>query len=114
MKYLLGIIGIIVLGFVTQSFFAWWTIALVAGVVGAWIKLNNLQSYLVGFLGVFLLWGGYAAFLNNGNEGILAGKIGAMFGGLGAFQLVLITAVLGGIIGGFAALTGRLLRNLLN
>lgn len=114
MKYLLGIIGIIVLGFVTQSFFAWWTIALVAALVGAWMKLNNFQSYLVGFLGVFLLWGAYAAFLNSGNEGILAGKIGAMFGGLGAVQMVLVTAILGGIIGGFAALTGRLFRSLLN
>jgi len=114
MKYLLGIAGIIVLGFILQSFFAWWSIVLVAGIVGAAIKLNNLQSYLVGFLGVFLLWGAYAAFLNNANDGILAGKMGALFGGLGTFQMVLITALLGGIIGGFGALTGRLGRSLLN
>ena len=113
MKYLLGITGIIVIGFVAQSFFEWWVIAVVAAIVGAFIRLNNVQSYLVGFLGVFLLWGAYAAFMNSGNDGILANKIGAMLGGLGAYQMVLVTAILGGIMGGFAALTGSLGRNLL-
>ncbi len=114
MKYIFGIAGIIILGFITQSFFAWWTIALVAAIIGASIKLNNIQSYLVGFLGVFLLWGAYAFFLNNANDGILARKMGALFGGLETFQMVLITALLGGIVGGFGALTGRLGRSLLS
>ncbi len=113
MKYLYGIIGIIILGFITQYFFTWWSIAFVAFLIGALMKLNNLQSYLVGFLGVFLIWGAYAAFLNNANDGIMAGKIGGLFGNLGPFQMVLVTAVLGGIIGGFGALTGSLGRNLL-
>jgi general stress protein CsbA len=114
MKYFLGVLGIIILGFITQTFFAWWSIVLVAAIIGASIKLNNAQSYLMGFLGVFLLWGVYAAFRNNANDGILAGKMGVLFEGIGAFQVVLITALLGGIIGGFGALTGRLGRKLLD
>jgi hypothetical protein len=114
MKYFLGIIGIVILGFIVQSFFAWWSIMLVAAIIGASIKLSHLQSYLVGFLGVFILWGAYAAFLNNANNGILAEKMGVLFGGFGVVQMVLITAILGGIIGGFSALTGKLGRNLLN
>ncbi len=112
MKYFSGIAGIIVLGFVLQSFLPWWSIAVAAGIVGVFLKLNNVQSYLVGFLGVFLLWGVYAAFINSANQGILADKIGALFGGFGAFQMVLITALFGGIIGGFGTLTGRLGRKL--
>ncbi len=114
MKYFIGILGIIVLGFIVQSFLAWWSIVLVAAIIGASYKWSNFQSYLVGFLGVFILWGAYSAFLNNANDGILAGKMGTLFGGLEAFQMVLITALLGGIIGGFGALTGRLGRRLLN
>jgi len=114
MKYLFAVIGIIILGFTVQSFLPWWSIAIVAAILGAAFKLNNLQSYLVGFLGVFLLWGCYAAFMNNANDGILAERMGELFGKLGAIQLVFVTALLGGIIGGFGALTGNLGRNLLN
>ena len=114
MKYIFGIIGIIVLGFFIQSVLPWWTIAIVAAIIGASIKFTNLQSYAVGFIGVFLLWGIYAGFINNANEGILAIRMGALFGGLGAYQMVLVTALLGGIIGGFGALTGRLGKNLLS
>lgn len=112
MKYILSILGVIALGFILQSFLPWWTIAVAAAIIGAIFKLNNLQSFLVGFLGIALLWGAYAAFLNNGNEGILAAKMGALFGGLSAVSLILVTALLGGIIGGFGALTGRLGRSI--
>ena len=113
MKYIFAIAGVIILGVAVQSFMPWWSVAIVAAIMGASFKLNNLQSYLIGFLGVFLLWGSYAALINHSNESILATKVGVIFGGLGAFQLVLVTALLGGIIGGFGALTGRLGRNFL-
>ena len=114
MKSIFGILGIIFLGFVVQSYMPWWTIAFVAALFGAVIKFSTLQSYLVGFFGVFLLWGVYAGILNSGNDGILAAKMGILFGELSAFQMVIVTALLGGIIGGFGALTGKLGRNLLS
>ncbi len=110
MKYLLGIAGIIVFGFAVQHFFAAWTIVLVAACCGALLKSDGFQSFLVGFCGVFLLWGIYAAFINYENEGILANRVGAMFGGLDATKLILVTAILGGIAGGLGALTGSLSR----
>ena len=114
MKSIFGILGIIFLGFVVQSYMPWWTIAFVAAIFGAAIKFSTLQSYFVGFLGVFLLWGIYAVIINSGNDGILATKMGVLFGELSAIQLVIVTALLGGIIGGFGALTGKLGRNLLS
>ena len=113
MKYLTGIASIIVLGFAVQSFLPWWSIVLVAVIIGAAFKFSSLQSYLIGFLGVSLLWGIYATFLNNANDGILAEKIGVLFGDLGVTQLIIVTALLGGIIGGLGALTGKLGRGLL-
>ena len=112
MKYIVGIIGILVLGFITQAFLPWWTIALVAALIGASFKYTNIQSYFVGFLGVFLLWGVYAAVINHTNDGILASKIGDMFGGLSAIQMVIVTALMGGFLGGFSAFTGKLGRSL--
>ena len=108
MKFLTGILGIIVAGFIVQSFFAWWSIAIVAAFFGAFMNVSNTKSYLLGFLGVSLLWGTYAAFLNAGNDGILATKIGTLFGGLSPLALIATTAVLGGIVGGFSALTGKM------
>ena len=113
MKYLFGVLGIIIFGFAIQSFMPWWSIVIVCAIVGASIKMQSFQSYFVGFLGVFLLWGFYAFFLNQNNDGILAERMGNLFGGIGPTQLVLLSAFLGGFIGGLGALTGRLGSNLL-
>jgi len=112
MKYLIGILGIIIVGFIVQSFFEWWSIAIIAALFGAYLNVSNTKSYLLGFCSVFLLWGVYALFLNAGNEGILATKIGALFGGLSPIILIFIIAILGGVVGGISALTGKMGRAL--
>jgi len=43
---------------------------------------------------------------NAPNGGLLAGKIGVLFGGISSVQLVLITAALGGLIGGLFGYLG--------
>ena len=113
MKFFIGVTGLIIAGFVIQSYIEWWSIAIIALILGAWLNISSLKSFLFGFLGVFLLWGGYAALINAGNAGILATKIGAIFGGLSPTALILVTGVLGGIVGGFSALTGKLGRALI-
>lgn len=108
MRFSLLIILILILGFIIQSFLPWWSIMLVAGILTLFFQLSTTQRSLAGFLGVFLLWGSYAIYLNMLNSGILAEKMGMLFGGLGGMTLVLITAIVGGLFGGLGAMTASL------
>ncbi len=108
MKFFLGIICILLIGFFTQAYLPWWGIAGIALLTGIALGEKGRPSFWYGFIAVFLLWGGMAFYLSNGNDGILAEKIGALLGGIPGIAVILITGFLGGLVGGLAALTGSL------
>ena len=108
MRFILLVAAILLFGFITQQILPWWTILLLTGLLGLFFDLSTAQRFSAGFLAVFLLWGGYAFYLNMMNEGMLSEKMGILFGGLSGGILLLLTALLGGIIGGLGALTGSL------
>ena len=87
--------GTLVLGFFFSRYLEWWGIVIVTGVLALWIEAGPLRSFLAGFLGAALLWGGMAWYLNTGNEGIMAGRIGELFGGVPAGGLIILTALIG-------------------
>lgn len=113
MKVALFIISTLIIGYIGQQFLPWWSIALIAGVLSFIFSLRVGISFWVGFLAVALLWGGYAGYLSALNEGILAARMGKVFGGLSGMLLVIITGILGGVFGGLGALTGSLGKQLL-
>ena len=59
---------------------------------------------MYGFVGVFLLWGIAAFQIDLGNESILSSRIGEIFGA----NMIVVTALIGGLLGGMGALTGTL------
>ena len=109
---LLGAISIILLGGVAHQFSPWWSIVVVAAIVGMIFSKNANSSFLYGFVGVLLLWGLAAYRLDVGNESILSTRMGEIFGDIGSLGMIGATALLGGILGGFGALTGTLGRKL--
>lgn len=114
MKFILGILATIGFGIATHMIFPqWWGVVIATGLVAAGIGFKSWKSFMLGFLGLALLWGGYAAFLNNGNDGILAARVGTLMQGQTTFTLLIVTAFLGGLLGGFAGLSGSLLRQAL-
>ncbi|MFT5167636.1 MAG: hypothetical protein ACI8P3_002874 [Saprospiraceae bacterium] len=112
MKFILYIIAIILLGYICHIFLPWWSIVVVAFIVGIFTKDSGIRAFAIGFLGVALLWGIYAAFINSQNDSILANRMGELLGGMGAGSLVLVTALIGGLVGGLGALTGNLGRKI--
>ena len=69
------------------------------------------MAFLSGFTGVFLLWAGLAWWIDMKNEGILAKKIASILPlGGNALLLIAVTAVVGGLVAGFAAMNGSYLR----
>ncbi|QNP53534.1 hypothetical protein H9L05_08220 [Hymenobacter qilianensis] len=79
--------------------------------VGFYDRPQELGAFLAGFAGVGLGWLVLAGWLNIQNEGHLSHRVAELIplGGSG-WLLVLVTAVLGGLVGGLAALAGVWLR----
>jgi hypothetical protein len=111
MKFLIALILTALLAFVAGLYLPWWSIAIVALLVAVLLNQNAGKAFLAGFLGVFLLWGALAWWINMKNEGILASKIASVLPlGGSAIVLILVTGFIGGLVGGFAAMSGSYLR----
>jgi hypothetical protein len=111
MKFLVAVILTALLAFIGGLYFPWWVIAIVAFLVAILIHQNAGKALLSGFLGIFLLWGALALWINIKNEGILAAKIASLLPlGGSAIVLILVTGFIGGLVGGLAALSGTYLR----
>ncbi|MEZ4952517.1 MAG: hypothetical protein R2825_02940 [Saprospiraceae bacterium] len=111
-KAFLQIILTIVLGYVAQLYFPFWSMAVVAGLVALLFKYeNSLAAFSAGFLAAFLLWCAYAYTLDLENLHLLTSKLGELFK-IGSSYLSYVTGFIGGLLGGFGAMTGALARKL--
>ncbi len=113
MKIFVSIILTAILSFALSIFFPWWSIALAAFAVAFSIPQAPWKSLLCGFVGVFLLWTILAWWINMANDDLLANKISVILlkkesSGL----LILVSGLIGGLVGGAAALTGSFARKL--
>lgn len=105
MKTVISIISIFIIGALFNLFAPWYAIAIIALVVAAIFNESAGTAFLSGFIGVFALWLFTAITKTWGNEGILVERMSELIG-VSGFLLYLITALMGGIIGGFSALSG--------
>lgn len=115
MKFLLSLLATSVCCIVLGMFTPWWTVAIAAGSVGALMHRSGLQSFFSGFLGVALAWLGITLWINHSNGGIFSARMAQVLpvGGQ-VLYLHLITALLGGLIGGLAAWSGTSIRSIFN
>ena len=122
MRFFLRFILILIFAYPAGYLLPWWGMALIAFAVGAVLserrkrrvfakKQPPARSFLAGFLAIFLLWGSIAFYHNLQNANFLAEKISQLFTQSppipGPYLLILITALIGGILGGLSALSGN-------
>ena len=111
MKFITAIILTALLGYAVPLYAPWFSFAITSFVVAIAIHQKPLKAFTAGFLGLFLLWGIHAFILDNANQHILSQKVAAIFKlGNVSFALILVSALIGGIVSGFAALTGSFAR----
>lgn len=111
MKFFISILLLAILSFAACLFFPWWSIALVAFIVAAIIPQRPGASFLSGFISLFLLWGALSFWLSFNNEHLLAQKVSLLILKINnPYLLILVTAFIGAIVAGFAALTASFLR----
>ena len=111
MKFIVSLLLTALLSFTAGLYLPWWTIALCAFIVSVLILQQPFKAFLAGFSGVFLLWLIFSWSIDSANNQILSHKIAQIFpvGGV-SFLLILVTALVGGLVGGLAALSGSYLR----
>jgi FtsH-binding integral membrane protein len=105
--------AVLVLGILAQLLFPWWSCAIVAFYVGIWIADSPGKSYAYGFAAMLLMWSVYAGFQSLMNGGLIGTAFSNVFGGkISSAQLISATGFIGGLVGGFSAMTGTMLRDL--
>lgn len=102
---------ILITAFLVNLILPWWSIAIPGLIFGFQFKKKGRESFGWGFLALFLLWGGQALYIHVANDGILSTRIAEMLGVGNPFLVILITGILGGVVSGFASLTGSLFNN---
>jgi len=89
----------------------WWIFAIGALLAGWVVPLPSYKAWLAGFLGVFMVWFVLCYMANQSNQSVMSTKMAQLLQiGNTPLLLVFASALIGGLIAGFAALTGSYLR----
>ncbi|MBN9297160.1 MAG: hypothetical protein J0I41_09115 [Filimonas sp.] len=107
MKFTIGLFLTALLGFAAPLYLPWWSFAVTSFGVALLIPQPPGKSFLVGFCALFVLWGMHTFLIDTMNAHILSEKIAPLLHlGNSGFLLILVTALIGGLISGLAALSG--------
>lgn len=107
MKFLLQVLITLISCLLLQFVLPWWSIAIGAAGVAYLAGNKGFISFIAGFLSIALLWGLFAFYIDLTTSSILTDKVNQLLP-VNAFAL---TILVGGLVGGFAALTGALLKS---
>ena len=101
----------IVVSAAVQYVSPWWSLIPVAMLIGFLTAPKNKSPFLAGFLAMFILWGAWSFYIDLQNDSILSERVIRLFPlPSNAISLILLTGFLGGLINGFAMLTGDIFR----
>ena len=111
MKFVVSVLITALLSFAAGIYLDWWSIAPAAFIVSLAIHQKPGRAWLSGFLALFLLWGIIAWWIDVKNQHVLSQKVALIIPlGGSAFLLILVTAFVGALVAGFAALTASYVR----
>ena len=110
MRFLLAILLIAAGAALAEYFLPWWTLAVVAFLVASFIVMHPGKAFLAGFLAIALLWAGWALWWDVPNQHILSGRMARLFQLPVPALFLVVTALVGGLLGGLAAWSGALVR----
>ncbi|MCB9186571.1 MAG: hypothetical protein H6601_07470 [Flavobacteriales bacterium] len=113
MNLILRILVIAVLATLGQLFLPWWTIAIVALLVEALVGKADSTAFYSGFYGIAIPWIALAAYIDMKSGSILTVRILEMFKlPPYGFVMVIVTGLLGGLIGGLSSMLGGWIRQI--
>ncbi len=110
-KILLKIILTAVLAYLIQTILPWWSVVIASFSVSFIISTKGLSSFVGGFVGIGILWFALATIIDYQTDSILTDRVAGIFSLPTSQLLILSTSIIGGLAGGFGALTGSYLRS---
>lgn len=113
MKIIISVGFIALLTYLIEGFLPWYSISFAPFVFGLFYLKHAGRSFLAGFLGISLLWLIHSFLIQAVNNDILTQKIAEMFSLPGSGALIIVTAIIGGLVGGFSGLTGAFFSKIL-
>lgn len=108
MKNILAFVVTVVIAYFITQFGAWYMVAM-GGFVGGLITRKPLKGFLVAFLAVASLWLVQFWLLSAASPSDLPDRMGALIGVGSHVALMLLSALLGGLVAGFAGAAGGVL-----
>jgi hypothetical protein len=106
MLFLIILILSLIAGFITP----WWAAAIIAFVAAVYAGKKPAQAFWSGFAAVFIVWVVLALFKTVPNNHVLASRVAVLFHLPGWTILLILTSLIGGLVGGMSALSGVLVR----
>lgn len=106
MLFLIILIVSVLCGFVLP----WWMGAVIAFVAALMWGQKPAFTFVLGFGALFFAWVILALIKSLPNDNILASRVATLFHLPHWFFLLLVTAMIGGLVGGLSALSGVLVR----
>ena len=110
-KVLLKIGFTFILAYLLQSVFPWWSVVIASFLINLIISSKAMSSFASGFFGIALLWFILAAYTDITTDSILTNRVAEILFLPNNWSLILVTALVGGVVGGFGGLTGSYLRS---
>lgn len=112
MKFIIQLVLTILPGYFLEHFFPWWSIALCAFFLSLIVRGSQFGSFMSGFTATGFLWMIKAATVDVQTSSILSKKIAPVFHLTHPTTLVILTGLVGGIVGGLSAWSGYHLQKL--
>jgi hypothetical protein len=106
MKFIIHVIATMIVCFILQTFFPWWTMAIGSLSIGYVIGNKGYVSFIAGFTAVGILWATMAFYIDYNTHSILTEKVNRLL----PLNSFLISTLIGGLVGAFSALTGSLIK----
>lgn len=106
-------LGIFFLCWFFTLFLPWWAVLIPAVLLGAWLLEKSFYAFLIGFSAAGLAWFAQAFYIHIANDAILSTRIAETLSVGSPWILLLITFIIGGILGGSGTLLGVQVKHLL-
>jgi hypothetical protein len=112
MRFVLKMILIAALAYLLELYLPWWSVVAAAFFVAFWIPSKGITAFLAGLLGVGLLWMIYAWLIDTESASLLSERMAGIFSLNNSALMIIITGLAGGLVGGFAAMSGSQFRRI--
>jgi hypothetical protein len=106
-RFAIQVLIIIILASILELVLPWWSIA-IAGFTGGLVFRSSF-NFIAGFLGIGILWLITSLYIDFAAIVPLTNRVADIFM-MNKVALFALTALLGGLVGGFAAMAGSALR----